>query len=386
MQPGPVQPGPVQPGPQHAGPQQPGPQPGAGAWASPQAGWPPVSPAGRPSGQGNRTPLIIGAVVGVLALLVAGVLVVPRLLGSSTDNPTTVAPTSSAAPAAKASDAVAAYLKAIQQGDAKTAVDLLDSPGDKTLLTADVLRAANTKAPISGVTVTPDSSDSPSSVSASYRVGTDNVTYDFPVVKRADGWRLLKGTGRLPVRGTSQRYAPVKVNGVTVPAGATDLPVFPGGYAFASASISLKLPADLSATVLTPTSVKAPNSLPWQLADPAAVVELAKMTALQCGGTKELKPPNCPFGMILKSAQTIKDPSTIKWEYKNDPWAGATPTLDPSRPTDVTVKIAPDLRLTAQVVENGRTFSGFLDLSFNSTAQVDLAIASPTVTWTYEKR
>lgn len=393
-QPGPPQPGPAayQPGPPQPGP--PAYQPGGTPWTpggptgpgGPGAGWPPGGSQGQK--RGSKLPLVIGGGVAALALIVGGVVVVPKLLGGS-NGPTNgpVVPTSTAPPAPKASDAVRAYLEALASGDAATAVGLLDAPGDRTLLTSEALKGNAGKGAISAITVTPDTSQDPSSVSAKYTVGTEATSYDFPVVKRGNVWKILKGTAKVTVRGASQGFVPVKINGVAVAATApSELPAFPGVYAYASAAPALSLGPDVTATVLNPAAVKSPTTLPWALVDAGAVLNAAKASFTACVAAKSLTPPNCPFGLYLRTSQVISDPNTIVWKQRNDPWVGITPAVNQAEPLVVTLKIAPLMRSEARVTENGRTFNGFLDLTYESTAEVDLTSGTPTVTWVYTKK
>ena len=345
-------------------------------------------PGAPPKKTGSKLPLLIVGGVAAIAVVVGGVVLVPKLLSGNTPGTTGGSgATTSVAPAPKASDAVQAYLQALSKGDAAAALALLDAPGDKTLLTSEALKAGAAKGAVSGISVTPDSSDNPTSVTAKYTVGAESTSYDFPVVKRDGAWKVLKGTNKLLVRGSAQGNAPIKLNGIAISATApSELPAFPGAYTYASANPALTLTGDVTAIVINPVSAKGPPTLPWALADPAAVLNAAKATVAPCVAAKTLLPPNCPFGLTLRTSQVISDPNTIVWTLKNDPWAGVTPAVNPANPQVVTIKIVPQLRSEARVTENGRTFNGFLDLTYDSTAEVDVSGATPKVTWDYTKK
>lgn len=122
--------------------------------------------------------------------------------------------------------AVEAYLDALAEGDAETALSLIEEPSDTTHMTDEVLAASIEAAPISGIEVTPvdaGENDYAKEVTADYTVGEEDVTERFQVYNEEGVWAIQGSTSLgLPDAGD----LPVTVNGVE--ATADDAYVFVG--------------------------------------------------------------------------------------------------------------------------------------------------------------
>ncbi|PID96180.1 MAG: hypothetical protein CSA84_06045 [Actinomycetales bacterium] len=336
----------------------------------------------------DRTRIYVAGAVVLALIVVGGALLFPRLAGGATDGQASATPTS-AAPSASvvtASDRVHEYLDALATGDATAALAILDDPGDTTLLTDGVLaQSAVANGAISDIDVTPTTEETPTSVTAQFAIGGQPTTVDFPVVERDDGWKVGTGTGMLRVRGETQDYVPVSVNGVLVPAAARELPAFPGVYAFTSDAPHLTLAETAKATVRGPDQVDGPELLPWALKDPASIVQFAKASLDGCMKQKDLKPTNCPFGIILRPGQTVADLNTFRWVLRNDPLAAINPAVDPERPLTVSFDVNVQVRGEAKITQDGEVFDGTRDEVFKATALIDLKSVDPTIRWTYSQ-
>ncbi len=332
----------------------------------------------------NRTRIYIAGAVGLALIVVAGALVLPRLVGgTSGGTPTSAAPST---PVVTASDRVQEYLDALATGDATAALAVLDDPGEMTLLTDGVLaQSAVANGAITDIDVTPTTEERPTSVTAQFAVGGQPTSVDFPVVERDDGWKVRAGTGMLRVRGETQDYVPVSVNGVQVPAGVRELPAFPGVYIFTSDTPHLTLADTAKATVRGPDQVDGPELLPWALKDPDSIVQFAKVSLDGCLKQKDLVPTNCPFGIILAPGQTIADPQTFRWVLRNDPFAAIKPAVDPQRPLTVNFDVEVKVRGEAKITKDGEVRDGTSDQTFQATASIDLESVDATNTWTYSE-
>ncbi|MBT0566508.1 DUF4878 domain-containing protein [Williamsia sp. CHRR-6] len=150
----------------------------------PTFGAPVGSPPAPPSNKSNNKPLIIGgvavAVVAVLAI-VGGVVLFSG--GGGRDG---------GGGSAKA--ATTAYLKAISDGDAKTALKYVEPPASQLLLTDAVLKKQRQEAPISNATVLTSSEyGNTGTAKVSYRMGDRDVQGQL-LLKKVDGtWQIDRG-------------------------------------------------------------------------------------------------------------------------------------------------------------------------------------------------
>jgi len=215
---GPTQPNPAQqpqqgawPGQPNAYPGQPNAYPGQTAYAGAPAG-----PAGSPpKSNSKKLVIIIGAIV--LALIIASVLAFALLRGGSKER--------------KAKQAVQGYITAISEGDANKAKGYLsDSLSDTSLLTNDVLKDSNERAPITDIAVEDaqqvTGSDIEYLVPVSYTIDDTATRTSLVVSFYSNNDPVVEAPSTLPL--SLLEDVEIQVNGVTPD---SDSPyVFPGSY------------------------------------------------------------------------------------------------------------------------------------------------------------
>ncbi|MFF1571243.1 hypothetical protein ACFVWR_00725 [Leifsonia sp. NPDC058292] len=238
----PYQPPYPQQAPQYA---QPG-QPQFAAPGQPPYGAPPAPPA--PPRRGLGRGALFGILGGVLAVIVVVVLVIVFA----------IVPAVSRASGAGAADAVKGYLTALAASDAKKALTFLsDEPADKSLLTADVLRASNEKAPLKKIKVVKPTGKGSTiaHVLAKYSIGDTPVTVDYSAYRDDDGdWKVGGGTTSIDLGDRFSGLA-ITVNGVE--SSQSPIVVFPGAYTLATTTPNFAIGGD--ATVIAPGGFESPS-------------------------------------------------------------------------------------------------------------------------------
>ncbi len=276
--------------------QQSGQQPWQG---QPGPGQPPYGPApqqwvGSPYGPPgpppkNRTPLIIGLVLGAVVLLVAGVITAVVLSGGSDGSD------------GNAGDAVKGYVEALARGDAAGALAYSDAkPGSMDFLSDDILKKQIEHSPISNVQIlSDDSTTGPSFGFAMVHVRAsfgDKVSDETMHVKKTgDGWKLDSAAVKLeqrPSMGDDKSMQDITLFGKPLGNGA--IYVFPGWLDFASANSNLTVTSEpvLLSGLAGYSSVDVTVDLAdggRQAADKAIRDALSK-----CAESKSLKPRGCP--------------------------------------------------------------------------------------------
>ena len=302
----------------------------------------PMGPGG-PKKSNSKALLIIGAAV--LALIILGVGGGLLLLNRGNDvtgppadpgpgNTSVPDPSTSSAPttAAKASDAVNAYLEALAAGKADAALALgEETPADKTFLSDPVLADSNARAPITDINVPEVSDESSYKVDASYKIGEEAVNESFYVSKSGSGWKVKDTFAELNLGYSRSKTLPMVMNGVPVK---TDkIRIFPGSYEFTSGSkfvdygaenvLVLKSPSEYpSATDIRPTLSEAGSE---------AFIKSAKDQIAACVKKHELAPAGCPFGLTKTANQKVNEES-VRWTLEGDPFGNLKPRLDYQNP------------------------------------------------------
>ncbi|GAA3613559.1 proline-rich domain-containing protein [Microlunatus ginsengisoli] len=306
-------------------------QPPAG-WTQPPAG------GGQPPPRKSSTALVLalagGAIALVLIVIVAGIAIGRRdkpITDPVPSNPSGGLPSSglsTAPPSATAADAVRAYFAALTSNDADAALALgVDRPDEKALLTSAVLAESNRIAPIRDVTVTDTSDPGGGTVSVSYRIGATAVRESMPVVKVGDEWRLGRTYTWLDLA-TATAYGrnPVVVNKVRL--SRTTAGVFPGTYAFASASRYTSL-SSRSVTVAGLTRTPSTTALRLQLTKVGVdqVRNAARKSVTSCMKQRKLHPAGCPLGVNPGGYRV--DAKTLRWKRQGgDPIGKAKVRFD----------------------------------------------------------
>lgn len=178
-----------------------------------------------PSGSGRRKkPLIIGLVAGVVVLVVVGLVLAFTSFGGS-----------SSPGSESAGDTVKGYLEALADGDAEAALSYSDNqPGNKDLLTDDILKKQIGEWPITDIRILNDDTSAESigmgQVHVTAKFGDKTSDTTLQVKKNGDGkWRL--DSAAIKVSSMPGGISNAAAQTLTVfgkPAGENTLYVFPG--------------------------------------------------------------------------------------------------------------------------------------------------------------
>lgn len=161
--------------------------------------------------------IIAGAVVLLIVIVtVAGIGISSAIRGSQADP----------------ESAVTEYLTALQNGDAKQALALLEDPDDTAFLNDDVLKASNELAKIGKVSTTSRPFGAPfTKVTAKFSIGSERVTQEFVVEDQGDGTYTIFQGGTVEVSPYGFDDVPLALNGQDVADAAGDVwSLFPGAY------------------------------------------------------------------------------------------------------------------------------------------------------------
>ncbi len=294
-------------------------------------------------------PFVSGLVVALMmSLITAGILSRAEVLGLSFNTISGQGPDTSKA-------TVEAYLHAIADGDAQTALSYLDTPPPESLLlTKPVLDLARAAAPVREISVDAPKPGSVGTerVSATYLVGADRVTASYVTVRSGGTWRLRDEPGRLNVSALRSAGVRLYVAGVEVPAEADSLAAFPGTYALTTSNPYLGLSPPASVTVHSPGEALVVGSL-TPIVTPAGFAraeEAVRRAVQECLDGTTTVPLGCP-GLPADFVQgTIVDASIRRTE---DPAAATRLTpLPNARRSTVTYDYQATWTVTADVVTN----------------------------------
>lgn len=294
------------------------PQYGAPGQGAPGQGSPYGAAAypGTPNGSGGKPPkkklgLILGIAGGALAAIIAIIIAVVAISGAGANNTakgdgdgggtsTSSKGDGKKTVAKSAEEAVKLYLNAIAKGDSATAIALLDKPGDKSLLTDEVLKASNEIAPITKIKVDPATNKYYAQVDTTYMVGEDEVTTTYSVSERNGKWRISRGVQEVMLpSGISSLGA--TLNGVAIADAAKSVNVFPGGYQLAITNKNFELTGTTDFVVESGDDYSArPDAQVVMSADGSAAAQKAVVAAVQaCMAEKTLK-AGCGLTMPAK--------------------------------------------------------------------------------------
>ena len=324
----------------------------------------------KPMSKGLMWGLIGGGAL--LVLLIAAAIIVPALLRG---------------PAPTASSSVEAYLTAISEGDAETALEYVDPYGDETLLTDEVLKASNELAPITDIVVEEsDSGSYDSTVTASFSVGGETVERDFTVYDYGDEFVISDGLSSISL--SYFNGLGLTVNGV---APEDDYSyVFPGTYQLALGyeQFAIGSETDTFRVVEDDDAEQFYDVQPVLTEDGEATFrELVTAAIQECVAMKTL---TTPCGMDISDidldggAYTAIDGTVTRtlesgWEKTI---ADMEITVDYSNPTLVSSWDTPSVDMTLQGEKGGQKaefevwFGGYMDYP-----SVDFAEETPVVTW-----
>ena len=328
----------------------------------------PVSPP-RKLGTGALLGIIGGAVA--LVVIVA-VVVIAAILPNLT---------SGTSPSAVAE----AYLTAIAEGDAETALTYLDdAPGETTLLTDEVLEVSRSLAPIEDIEVVEATSDQFSGeVTVSYTLGGEPVTTTYNVYNSDDEWEISGGLSTLI---TSQ----LKGLGVTVNGAAIDgdsYEVFPGTYEFATTLPAFTLGDDAIFSATDPYESPDTYNIEPALSEEGLTQfrQLVRAAVDAC-----LASPNLAAGCgidipaVLSDGTQMKD-GTLRRSLTADTQVkleSLEATLSYDVPTLARGDYIGGVQVEGDCTKNGA--SGTCSVLFGpslGTPSVDMAAETPTVLW-----
>jgi hypothetical protein len=355
--------------------------------APPAYGGPPAPPP-RKSG-GTRIAIIVGA--GVVALaLIAGLVAFALRPKATAGNPpaqtsqpsgpaTNPASQQPSSPAATADTAVRGFLQALAAGDAAAALSYaLVPPGERTLLTSEVLAQSRRHGGLSAVAVTPVSDPAATAVQATYQVGRTRVSETFAVIKAGQAWKLTRPYTYLDLTGTAYTRQAVMVNGV--PVRRPTVNVFPGTYVFSTGSRVTDFGSH-NVVVVGRTS-SPPNTAgirPRLTGDGVGLMRSLARTSLDsCLRQHKLAPKNCPFAATAAGYKI--DTSTIRWTRSGpDPFRRSTVTMDEA----LTASTRVNLTIKGSVHCSSSTFQGTCTVTIRRTAvaRAPIGSGSPKVVW-----
>ncbi|MDR0284406.1 MAG: hypothetical protein LBI33_05880 [Propionibacteriaceae bacterium] len=284
-----------------------------------------------------RRPIVPVVLIALIALVILAALGYGgyRLFGPGSDSSAPAGPSTPAA-------AVQAYLDALAQGDATTALQYsATQPTDPTFTTNTFLTAAITANPLADIQVTdPGTSTSPVDVNATYTLGGTPVDAHFRVQKHDRTWLLDGGFLSLNLSQLLGKGVPLALNDVALDQASPKIDLFPGVYTFSSLNPMLTFPTP-DITIAFPES--APTfTLSFALSpDGVSRLQAAAKTALDaCLTRQELAPAGCGFGFA--SATGTPDPATITWTLGEGAPDITTlaPTLEANSTTQAYAQIA----------------------------------------------
>lgn len=303
---------------------------GYGQYAPPgqYGGQPPQQPWGAPPPPNppDRSKRLLFGLIGaaVVLALIAGVVWVVRNNSNSADPTPTISTTSGPGPSTqspqpqvptpKASDAVAAYLRALGTGDATTALALAASAptGDTTFLTNGVLAKA-TAGKVADVTVTEVTDPNATSVAARYTLAGKPMEATFAVTRVGDQFRLAQIAAKVDIS-LLRRSAAISLAGV--PAKTAFVSLFPGVYPVTTSNRNLSL----GSTKITVGSLDAQSAgaakLTISTTGKKAIIKAAKTKYAWCLKQKSLRPSGCGFGVRVPSGVKLRS-GTVRWTTRS---------------------------------------------------------------------
>jgi hypothetical protein len=378
--------GPFAPDEQQAGQQQAewygGPQRGPYGGPGGQYGKGPARRAPQQPKSNNKILIIVGAAALAVILMAVVALVVATRAPST--NPQggqgsggQTNPSQGPQQASRPSDAVAAYLQAIAAGDASTALSYAADPAPTgPLLTNEVLASSLERTPLKGIDVPVVEDQNAKSVSASYTLGSSNVSESFDVVKVGDIWKISRAVKDLDISFVTDGSIPVKINGVKV----TDksVAVLPGSYAFTTGLPYVGYGSKNDVLVKSPYVEADTYQIQSQLtkAGKKAVISATEKSFNKCLRQHSLKPKNCPQKFDSKYTY---DKSTITWRSTgNDPFRDPTVTFSG---TQARIQIPISLKLSGSCTYQGRSGNCSGNLGGTAVAVMKVTTKPLKVRW-----
>ncbi|KRC61636.1 hypothetical protein ASE14_12400 [Agromyces sp. Root81] len=195
-----------------------------------------------PPRKGLGTGAIIGIVAGGLALLIAliigGVFAVGAAVGAVGGG------------AGNVEETAEAYLTAIADADAETAVSFLEATASGPLLTDEALAVSQKLAPLTDIVIgEPDVTGDWGTVPVTYSIGDTAVSTELSVYRHSDEWKISGGTGQLSVYHLDGLEP--TINGIPVSGEYVD--ALPGAYEYGVAVDGFAIEGDAVVLMTSPS-------------------------------------------------------------------------------------------------------------------------------------
>jgi hypothetical protein len=365
-----------------------GPQPGPYGGPPRRYGAParqaPQQPKGSGLKGGAKILIIIGAAV-LAVILIAVLAVVLTTRGAPSANPQPGASTAgqqtnlpSTAPqkTPRPSDAVAAYLQALAAGDAAAALSYAADPAPTgPLLTNAALAESQQRTPVTGIDVPVVEDQNAKSVSATYTLGSSDVSESFDVVKVGSTWKLSRAVKDLDLSFIVDGPVPLKINGVKITQ--QSVAVLPGSYVFSTGLPFVSYGSKNVVLVKSPFAEANTYNIQSQLtnAGKKAAVSAAKKRYNKCLKAHSLTPKDCPQKFHSKYRYAK---STITWTEAGNPFRKTEVTFSGSQ---ARIQIPLNLKLSGSCTYQGRSGNCSGTLSGTSVAVVKVTTTPLKAKW-----
>lgn len=359
--------------------------PAPSAFSAPPANpYTPANPYGPPSAPPagakpakSRKGLVIGILAGVVALILVAVIGVVVFLQTQKTNAANTAPDK----AIKSTTALQGYLEALAAGDADKAKQYaMNPPADSPLLTNDFLKASVTKNPITEILVNPMTDYGTTSyATASYRIGTALVQGNYEMTKVGNVWKVNDVVAK-DKRPAEWGKLAVTINGT--PLTGDTVTLFPGVY-------ELSTGTSLVEFTTSTFTIKEPSAYVSSLmsADPklsakgkTTMIAAAQDWLKQCLAVQDTNPKGCGMNTPLPDGATLA-PGTLtrKVTSSGTPFANASPRISYDDPLIVTMSDYISIDLAAKDTA-GKSYDGTA-----SIATVTGTISGDTITVVFDE-
>lgn len=298
--------------------------------------------------------LVIGVIVGIIALALVSVAIVSAILSKEAE-PASTEPDKVTTPVA----AVQGFLGSLAAGDADKAKQYaMNAPAESPLLTNEFLKTALAKSPITEIGLETQSLvGSAALITANYKLGATPVSGNYQLTKVGKLWRLNSIVTTV-YRPDSWGALKVTINGTL--AADTRLLLFPGVYEVSTGTPFVAL-ASQSYTVYQPggTDTGLSSSAP-ALTDvgKSQMVAKAQEWLTACLAVQDTNPKDCGMNTPLPDGATLAAGSIQRTlTATTKPFSDATPKLSSSDPLKITMVSEVPVKITAADTAGG-TYSG----------------------------